>query len=259
MASTTFPLIQNGSFTQPATGVNMRFNSVRPVRNENLRNVTGAGSGTADATPFYINGHAVSEWVCSGFLRLDSDGSHGLSQNSTFTEPAEMAVHAHDWMIRRYWPLRDVTGSGHTEKNWTWGLPQCVGSVRGTAVAGFGADFDVSQFTLATNIEDYGQLAGTAALENKSLGADFMNGGHVPVNFAFRMTGAITYTGTTFSWLFPTAPGDPPVGTLSLDIDDGANNIGSNGIIYDVTVRASAQRGGEIPVTCRIRQDQAPA
>lgn len=251
MASTTFPLLQAGSFTGPTSAANIKWTAITGgVVAHNTRVVTGSG----DTAHVLIHGIPYREITVAGVVRQTSGGSFGLGQSSTITQ--DLNVKCHDWVIRKYWPLEDVTGTGDTEKNWTWGIPWVGVNVRGTATSNFDEDdlFDDSiSVSMAMNL--FGTVAGTLKLDRGNFNAPYIRGGRVPFAFNGRISDGVTYSGSTnFSWLFP-SPDSPLKETFTADIDTSAN-ISNSVLLYDVTIRASAQDGGELPIVAKMRFDQ---
>lgn len=260
MSSTTYPLVQSGSFEAGST-VNFHFHNISLGINEFRRNVTGTSSASSDTSPVYIHGLPVNEVVASSSMRLESNSTYALGQASTMGTPG-IVMHPTEWTIRKRWPLFDVTGTGDSSKQWTNGLPVTTCAVRGIATNDLGGNFDDRSVTVGMVIDDFGTLAGTAALDQKNIAANFKSGGPVPVSFSFAYTGeasAWTPTGTNYTWLFPTTAanaltGNPVRGTLALDIDTDTN-ISNAALLYDVTIHCSPRTGGDHRVTCRFRFD----
>ena len=67
----------------------------------------------------------------------------------------------------------------------------------------------------------------------------------------------MTYTGTTFSWLFPTAPGAPVKGVLTVN-HDTAESVSNSVLVYDMLLQVKRSDGGKVPFVMKMRFDQAP-
>ena len=253
MASATFPLIQSGSFTAPSGVANIHFDRVELERKEKVDNVTGSSGGAADASLVFIHGVPTVGATGYGHLQLDSDSSQALAQSSTLTPG--LTIRPGNWLFRRVWPLQDVTGSGDGEKNWTWGLPMDQVQVAGWALAS-GPGFTSNSITVATVIDDFGTVTGTLKLDAKKMNAMFGTGGNVPVSYSGRYSDTVAYTGTNFSWLFPTAPADPVKSTLTVN-HSTADTVSNSAIMYDFTLQVGRTEGGKVPVVCKFRFDEA--
>ncbi len=252
MASQTFPKIQSGHFTAPSGVANIHFSRVETVREEHVDDGTGSSAGASDSAKVWVHGVPTVDAVGTGHLRLDADSSFALAESSTISPG--LTIKSADWTLRRVWPLVDVTGSGDTEKNWVWGLPIDMVQVRGWATSG-GPGFTSNSVTVSTVIDDFGTVSGTLKLNSKQLNAMFADGGPVAVAFSGRYSGAVTYTGSNFSWLFPTAPPDPVKGVLTTD-HDTADSVSNSALMFDFRINVPCYHGGKVPVTCGFRFDE---
>lgn len=256
----TYPLIQTGSLTLPSGTYTMSFLSTQAQQQIPNFNVAGASEGTTATHPLYVQGIKVQEWIGTGVVRRDGTTNFGLSQNSTFTFPADLDVKAQNWRVRRFWPLVDVTGSGDASKEYTYGLPYTSMSVGGFAKDGYIADYDAESISITTELNRVGTLAGTLKLAQKADVMPHSQGGVTRVQLAGQFSGAPTFTPVTapgtdddFEWLLGTSVVAPVEAQMTLNIGGTEGDLTPNVIVYDVTVSTIPQRGGDQRVICRMR------
>jgi hypothetical protein len=264
MAS-SFPQSQSGSFTSPSSAVNLHFLNVRTSVDTPIFAVNGAAGGTTDTARKYVTGLDDVDVSADGVIQLDSDGTYAKGESSTLNIGSGLSVHVADFRVRKYWPLVNITGSSggtaDSARKYCWRLPDITFAGRGWVTSGWDGDLStqtVSTFTL--DIDDFGTIAaksgGNATLTAKTFDTSFVRGGPVPISFNGRYSGGVDYTGTTFSWLFPTEPGDPVEGTLTLDLD-ATSNESNNALLYSFLASWTNAEGGAVNFSSRLRYSLA--
>lgn len=260
MASTTLPLVQSGSFnwTDGSNTYDLHIEQVVAVRQESVQPVTGSSGGTTDTAHAYVHGLPLLEFVGQGFLRK-ADTTVGLGQSSSIAPG--LTVKAQQWAVRRYWPLEEVTGSDAngtpaTVKEFSWGFPVDFIDVPNGVIKTGGPNWTDNSVTVATTLNGFGVLSGTLKLEAKRIMAAMGRGGTPRVGYSGYYSGAVSFTAGSdnFAWLYPTAPGNPPRGDLTLNLNTG-NNITGKVLLYDFTIQCAATDGGRLPILARFRGD----
>lgn len=258
MASVQFPRAQTGSFSGLA---NIHYNTVRFRINNRWVDVTGSNaSGTADQVKNYVNGLATIDVFAQGVIKAGS--SYGKAQLSTLN-PATLDMKPGRWTIARQWPLVDVTGTNpstnaaDTEKHWEWGISTISGNAGGWVIAD-GPLYETSEQTLTLDLDEVGNITGTATVDSLRIVNDHRRGGPIPVTFNYRYNGGHTYTGTNFSGVFGTSVHDPVKDTITVDLDTG-ETISHAALLYGIQISNPATDGGPIPVSVRWRFDAADA
>lgn len=262
MASTAYPIAQSGSFTVYDAGTGINFETVQLVHTTPVHDTTGTG----DAEKKSVSGITTGEVVAIG--HLEASGDEGLAEAGILS--GVTTIHCRQWTLRKAWPLFDVTGSSSGAKDsikqWRHGLPLSTGSVVGVAKAGLGAQLDytgeLKTFTANFNIDKLGTLAGVVNILQKQIQPSYRDGGPVGAAMSFQFSEAATTwtpTSSNFTWLFVSGTanalkGDPPRGTLTIDLDTSTNVV-ENAICYDVTVSNPSSIGGRIPCQARFRLD----
>lgn len=260
-ASTTWPLTQNATFDEISSTGGIKYTDIIPQYDHVLDRVTGSVNGATDVAHVLINGVPVRRFTALGVVN-STGTTYGLAQSSTVTLATITAQITH-FRFARYWGLDDVCNS--SEKEW---LPfRCVTtcSLAGVATGASGpvsGTASMSTFTLVLND------VGTIALET---GASFKlasfreraaigRGGGLRINLAGEYsapggaTHAIAYTGSTFSWLFPT-PDLPPRGVITLDTD--GETLNPTVYMNAVSFENPTSRGGAVRVQAQFTVDKA--
>lgn len=250
MASSTYPLSQEATFTLPGSVDNLHLDRLRARRQENLRDVTGTSGGSTDSSPVFIHGLPTKEIEGSGYVRQSSDSTYGDSGSSSYT--AAMNIVPLNYAVRKRWELADVTSGG--PKEWLGRRPIVSVNVLGFIKSTYN-EFDTNSISVNLSMDKVGTLTGTGKFDSKTIEVLNRRGGHVPIEFGFVFSGDVSYTGSNFSWLFSPSGSDlPQRGTLTLDPDTG-NAISNSALAYDVTLRPSLRDGGEIRADCVFRFD----
>lgn len=252
----SYPLVQTGSLTLPSGVYTMRVAQVQVQRQVPLFAVAGSGSNHSQ----FVQGIAVEEYVGTGVIKKDGEETFGLAQTSTMTLPSDLDVKAQSWRVRRRWQPIDVTGSGDSAKEYVYGLPSTSISASGVAKNGYIADHAAESLSITTQLAQFGTLAGTVKLQQKSDGISFVQGGVPMVQFAGEYSQQPTFTPLTapgtnddFEWLLGSSVTAPVEGTLTLDAGD-ATDLTPNVMVYDVETSLVPRDGGAIRVTCRMRK-----
>lgn len=255
----SYPKVQTGLLTLPSGTFTMKFLNTKSQQQIPNYNVAGAGEGTQDTHPVYVQGLKVEEYIGTGVVKKYGADVYGLSQNSTMTMPSNMDVKAMSWRLRRWWPLVDVSGSGDAAKEYCYGLPNTSMSLGGVAKTGYIADHGSESLTMTTLIAQVGTLAGTLKLAQKATESKHFAGGVSMVQMAGQFSGVPTFTPVTgpgtnddFEWLLGTSVVDPIEATMTLDIGD-STDLTPNVMVHDVSVEAVPRDGGAVRLSCRLR------
>jgi hypothetical protein len=270
MASTAYPIAQSGSFNFGNT-INIIIETAAAIYETPISDTTGSANGSADAQKKGVRGLTTANIIAEGHLELESNGTEAVAQSGDFTSSGDAAaIHVHQWVLQKTWPLFDVTGSSAGSKDaikqWRHGLPVVKGSVVGVGKSDLGAQLDfaaeLSESTLTFDINQFGILAGNVIIKEKRISAPFKIGGPIGAALSFQFNGVAstwTPTGTQYTWLYPSGAanalgGDPSRGTLTLDIDT-STNIVESAICYHVEIRNPSAIGGKVPVRAAFRLD----
>lgn len=269
MASTTYPLIQQGSFTVPAAFTGAAFTHVSHAKRVSPVDVTGSrlvsGAFAQDKAKEWRQELPIEEFIADG--HVEKSKAYALAQLSTLAfSGAGLLIHVRQWRLHKHWPLVDVTNG--SEKEWTWGIPVYSLQARGWAKSATGPVTGTLTDTVTLTVDQVGTIAwatGTTkiwALDSIQTDAPLGVGGGVPVAVSGLMQGAVTYTpGTnTFAWLFinPASVADDPL-KLTCILDTDAESISHSALLYDHTFDCPSVTGGPIGYTCRMRFDKAAA
>lgn len=269
MATIAYPIAQSGSFNAGST-VNLNIKRAVLVEQTVTRDTTGTSGGTMDAQKESVQGLTTGDVYAEGSVILESGGSVALGQDSTLATASDaIAINPQQWALRKSWdPLIDVTGTGHTKKQWRHPLPSVTGTVSGNILAGAGAEFDLGSggapitTTVTFVIDNFGTLATAVVIPQKQVTTRFAPGGPPQMSFSFVSSGAAstwTPTSSNYTWLFPTGAanalgGEPVRATLALDMGATAN-VSESALLYDCTLMCNASQGGEVTFQARFRFD----
>jgi len=252
----SYPLSQTGSITLPSGSYTMRFTRTSPRIQHAMFDVSGDGS----ARPEYVHGHPVEEYVGTGVIKRSGASTFGLAQSSTMTMPSDMDIKAQTWRVRRRWRLFDVTGTGDASKEYTYSIPYTSLSIGGVAKTGYVADHANDSLSITTVMSQFGTLAGTLKLANKSDFVQHSSGGVTQVQLAGAFSGATTFTPLTapgtnddFEWLMGDSVDAPVEGTFTLDLGD-TTDLTPNVVIHDVMVELVPRDGGSMRITALMRK-----
>lgn len=191
------------------------------------------------------------------FTGLQVQPSIGIAQSSTFAFGAGFKVS--DFVLRKTWPLVNITGSGDTEYEWKWAMPIITGNVRGWAT---GATDHLQVGGTATVVWDQiGTVTLTSSGDSKANITAFRmeipkrRGGPVPVSVGFQFSGPTDTAGTASEW-HPSASlvtdDAPPAGTFSIT-NTGGPAPSQNVLNHMIEVRADLSRGGPLIVRRAFR------
>jgi len=252
----SYPIVQTGSITLPSGTYNMKIAQVQAQRNTPLYTVAGSG----DSHNKFVQGISVEEYIGTGYIKTTGAETYGLSQSSTMTLPSDLDVKAQSWQISRSWQPVDVTGSGDSTKEYSYGIPVTSLSATGVAKNGYIADHGTESISVTTAMDELGTVAGTVKLSQKVDTVRYVQGGVPLVRFAGQFNDAPTFTplaGTPndFAWLLGSGVTAPVEGSMTLDAGD-ATDLTPNVMVYAVQVSLMPRDGGSMRITCRMRTTQ---
>jgi len=269
MATIEYPIAQSGSF-HAGSVVNLNIKRAVLVEQTVTLDTTGTFAGAMDKQKERVQGLTTADVYAEGSVILETDGSVALGQDSTLaTASTAIAINPQQWALRKSWdPLIDVTGTGHSKKQWRHTLPSVTGTVSGNILAGAGAEFDLGSggapitTTVTFVIDNFGTLATAVVIPQKQVTTRFAPGGPPQMSFSFATSGVATtwtHTDSNYTWLFPTgaanALGGEPV-RASLVLDMGATaNVNESALLYDCTLMCNASQGGAVTFQARFRLD----
>ncbi len=253
MASKVFPKAQLGSFTYSGLG---DLSYQRPVLEsvQLVSDITASG----DTAPVFFHGLPIVGCVVSAFIKNDTGGAIGSAQSSSFAAPG-LDMKVADWNTRKFWQLVDVTGSGDSEKNWSWEIPIVGVAARGwvEAHSGTGPEYDTQSATITMNLSQFGGLTGTGKYHLVSVAGSHKRGGPFGVAYQATYSGTVTYTpATNINFKFASTDVDPPSGTVTWDLGS-AETISHKALAYMLDFRNPSRTGEEIRVILGLRFDEA--
>lgn len=250
--STTFPLVQQGSFVPVAGTSGIRYKRISLQRNNSNQDVTASG----DSSRVFIQGVPILGVSAAGYVGTAAT-TYGLAEASTITI-GTIKIQATVWRLRKFWALQNVTNSSDAE--WLWYRPVVSLEAQGVATTSVGPlSSTQSTSTMTTAINGFGTITASGLFKINTFGmqADLQNGGGVVCSFSGQYSAGVGYTaglGGDFAWLFP-SPDNPVKGNLTMNT--GGETITNSALFHDVTFSNPAVRGGEISVQSQMRFDKA--
>jgi hypothetical protein len=254
--STTYILADGGSFTPPSGVDNIKWQDVQDQATNPPVDVTGYCASTMDTDRVFIQGVTSNEFLASGVVMNGSCTSYGLAQSMAYTLTGGVKIKVSQWTLRKGWLLQPVHNGADEE--FVAARPVIQVSANGWAIDAAGPGMTTKTLTALTlDINGFGSIAcksgGSAIIGSITQYPNFRDAGAVACAFSALYSGGVDYTGTTFSWLFPT-PDRPIKGTATLITGQTRTN---SALAYDFTFSNISQQGGSIGVQARFKWDKA--
>lgn len=269
MASTTFPLAQNGSFSFASPGSafsGVVIHECRHSESHEVEDTTGTrivgGAAVQDKSKQYVQRLPMGDLFARGVVEKAGVYAHAQQSNVTFSGNG-FEVKVSEFKLRKFWPLVDVTHS--TSKEWTWGIPIYTLTGRGWAHDA-GPGYDTAEDTVSLAIDQMGTVSWAtvgnkvAVIQETAVVAPLGIGGGIPFAFSAVFRGDVTYAAgaNSFAWLFinPASLDDAPLREV-VTLDTDAQPVTGPVLLYDHTFNCPKVNGGPIDYQLRMRFDGA--
>lgn len=259
------------TITSPITAA--KWTSVDEVTStREIDDITGIAVGTEDGQPEFAQHFPVKDYVLTGAIKHSSSTATGNAKTLAVSTLTGLTVKPYDWVLRRHWPLTNVTGQGDPTSDsataaalsWAWSVPITTLTMR-TWVKSGGPDWDGDNLTITLSMDIFGTLAynGTSGkgIVTKQTAGFKTKDGFIGMSYQILLSGYATYSKGTadFDNVFSDTDGttkEPPRDTTALAVTSG-DTITGTAIVHDVSIYGSKSRGGAVFVTAKHRFDVA--
>lgn len=255
MAKITFPQGQEATITYAGFEDDVTWVSARLLARRNIVDITAS---TANK---YIALLAQYDVLLNGYVDVAGAAVQHGGSATLATSSNALDIEPHNFIITKQWQLRDITGSGSTEKAWGWEQGKTSLAARMTVIDGSQTIHDQATTTLTCTLPGMTNGAtfiATGYMSVMQMGQSFRPGGPINVDAQWQNV-VTTYTKATADfWLADTSA--PYKADASLAFPGAANPFTTQStLLYDMRYDFDMRTMDAIYVRARLRFDEAAA